>query len=118
MMCNQDTVDLYVSAIDLAKENPALSNQEKALLNRFKILLRSGAVEEANSEMALMGKVKRETLHHIRELAEGIFEDRVRNSIIDDKERERMLNEGKRRADVAEEMLVNDLLMHGMIYNK
>lgn len=54
----ESIVDLYVNAIDLAKENPTLSNQEKALLNRFKILLRSGAVEEANSEMALMGKVK------------------------------------------------------------
>ena len=114
----ESIVDLYVNAINLAKENPALSNQEKALLNRFKILLRSGAVEEANSEMALMGKVKRETLHHIRELAEGIFEDSVRNYNVDDNERERILNEGKRRADVAEEMLVNDLLMHGEIYNK
>ena len=112
-----DVFDLYVNAIDLAKDNPTLSNQEKALLNRFKILLRSEAVEEANSEMALMGKVKRETLHHIRELAEGIFEDRVRNSSVDDNERERILNEGKRRADVAEEMLVNDLLIHGMIYS-
>lgn len=113
----ENIVDLYVSAIDLAKENPTLSNQEKALLNRFKILLRSGAVEEANSEMALMGKVKRETLHHIRELAESIFEDRVRNCNVDDTERGRILNEGKRRADVAEEMLVKDLLMHEMIYN-
>ena len=83
----QETVELYVNAIDLATDNPTLSNQGKALLNRFKILLRSGAVEKANSEMALMGKVKRETLHHIRELAEGIFEDRVRNCIVDDNER-------------------------------
>ena len=112
----QEPIDLYVNAIDLAKENPTLSNQEKALLNRFKILLRSAAVEEANSEMALMGKVKRETLHHIRELAEGFFEERVRNCSVDDNERERMLNEGKRRADVAEDMLVNDLLMHELLY--
>ena len=114
----ESIVDLYVNAIDLAKENPTLSNQEKALLNRFKILLRSGAVEDANSEIALMGKVKRETLHHIRELAEGIFEDRARNCIVDDTERERILNEGKRRADVAEERLLYELLIHGMLYNK
>lgn len=113
----QEPIDLYVNAIDLAKENPTLSNQEKALLNRFKILLRSEAVEEANSEMALMGKVKRETLHHIRELAEGIFENRIRNCNVDDNERERILNEGKKRADVAEEMLLNNLLIQGMIYN-
>lgn len=113
----QEPRDIYVNAIDVAKENPSLSNQEKALLNRFKILLRSGAVEEANSEMALMGKVKREMLHHIRELAEGLFEDSVRNSNVDGNERERILNEGKRRADVAEEMLVKDLLMDGKIYN-
>lgn len=113
----ESIVDLYVNPIDLAKDNPTLSNQGKALLNRFKILLRSEAVEEANSETALMGKVKRETLHHIRELAEGFYEDRVRNSIVDDNERERILNEGKRRAYVAEEILVKDLLMHGLIYN-
>lgn len=113
----ESIVDLYVNAIDLAKENSTLSNQEKTLLNQFKILLRSGAVEKANSEMALMGKVKRETLHHIRELAEGIFEDRVRNCIVDDNERERILKEGRKRADVAEEVLVKDLLMHGMVYN-
>lgn len=77
-----------------------------------------GSVEGVDKEMALMGKVKRETLHHIRELAEGIFEDRVCNCNVDDNERERILNEGKRRAYVAEEMLVNALLMRGMIYNK
>lgn len=55
----QEPLDLYVDAIDYAKENPALSNLEKALLNRFKVLLRSGAIEVANSEMALMGRLRK-----------------------------------------------------------
>lgn len=116
-MSNKQMLDLYVKAIDLAKEKEGLSNQERMLLNRFKILLRSGAVDDANNDIMQMGKVKRETLHHIRELAESFFEDWIRNSIIDDTERERILDEGKRRADVAEKMLVKELLMHGMILN-
>ena len=51
-MTNLETIDLYVRAVDLAKEKEGLGNQDKLLLNRFKILLRSGAVSDADSEMA------------------------------------------------------------------
>ena len=111
----QQTIDLYVKAVDLAKSKAGLSNQDKVLLNRFKMLLRSGATKDADNELAQMGKVRRTTLHTIRELAESVFEDWVRNLDVDDTERERMLYEGKRRADVAEEYLLNQLKYQGII---
>ena len=83
----QRTIDLYVKAVEMAKQKEGLGNQDKMLLNRFKILLRSGATEDADNELARMGKVKRTTLHFIRELAESVFEDWVRNMDVEDAER-------------------------------
>ncbi len=71
-MTNQKTIDLYVQAVDLAKEKEGIGNQEKLLLNQFRILLRSEAVSDADSEMAQVGKVRKKTLHSIRELAESL----------------------------------------------
>jgi len=56
---NQQTIDLYVKAVDLAKQKEGLSNQDKMILNRFKILLRSGATEDADNELTRIGKVNR-----------------------------------------------------------
>lgn len=112
---NQQTIDLYVKAVELAKQKEGLGNQDKMLLNRFKILLRSGATEDANNELARMGKVKRTTLHSIRELAESVFEDWVRHLDVDDAERERMLDDGKRRGDAAEAYLLSQLKNQRMI---
>lgn len=44
MMTIQDTIDLYVQAVDLAKEMEGIGNHDKLILNRFKILLSSGVV--------------------------------------------------------------------------
>ncbi len=107
--------DLYVQAVDLAKEKEGLSNQDKLLLNRFKMLLRSGAVEDADSEIARMGKVRKKTLHNLRELAESIFENWVRKLDTDDAEREKILREGKQRAKYAEEHMINDLQLQGLV---
>lgn len=112
---NQKVIDLYAKAVDLAKENDRLSNQDKLLLNRFKILLRSKAVSDANSELAQIGKVRRKTLHRVRELAEGVFEDWVRNLNIADTERDRMLEEGKKRADFAENLLLHEFERQGLV---
>lgn len=35
---NQQTINLYVKAVELAKQKDGLGNQDKMLLNRFKIL--------------------------------------------------------------------------------
>lgn len=96
-----ETIDLYVQTVDLAKEKEELGNQDKLLLNRFKILLRSGVVSDADSEMAQIGKVRKKTLHSIRELAESIFEDWVRKLIIVEAERDWVLREGKKRQETA-----------------
>lgn len=114
-MTNQEAIDLYVQAVDLAKEKEGIGNQEKLVLNRFKILLRSGAVSDADSEMAQIGKVRKKTLHSIRELAESIFEDWVRKLNVVEAERDRMLREGKKRADFAEESLINEFRSKGII---
>ena len=111
----QDTIDLYLKAIDLAKEKEGLTNQEKMILNRFKILLRNDVVDEANREFAHIGKVTERALHKVRELAESIYEDWARNLYIDEEEREQMLEEGKRRADVAEKLLLDNLKMQGIL---
>lgn len=111
----QQTIDLYVKAVELAKQKEGLGNQDKMLLNRFKILLRSGATDDADDELAKMGKVRRSTLHSIRELAESVFEDWVRNLDIDDAERERMLEEGKRRGEACEAYLLSVLETQGRI---
>ena len=71
-MTNQQTIDLYVNAVELAMQKEGLGNQDKMLLNRFKILLRSGATEDADSELARMGKVKRTT--------DGLFSEASRSS--------------------------------------
>lgn len=110
-----DPTDLYVQAVDLAKEKEGLSNQDKLILNRFKMLLRSGAVEDADNEIARIGKVRKQTLHSIRELAESIFEDWVRNLDTNDAERERILREGKQRAGNTEEYLLNELRLRGLV---
>lgn len=114
-MSKQDAIDLYVMSIDLAKEREGMSNKDKLLLNRFKILLRSEAVENVDTEIAQMGKVSKKTIHSIRELADSIFEDWMRNMIISDDDRERDLREGKQRADFAEAFLINELSFQGMI---
>lgn len=114
-MTEQDTIDLYLKAIDLAKEKEGLTNQEKMILNRFKILLRNDAVDEANREFAQIGKVTESTLHKVRELAESIYEDWARCLSIDEEERTQMLEEGKRRADVAEDLLLDNLKMQGLL---
>lgn len=98
-MTKQDTIDLYLKAIDLAKEREGMTNQEKMILNRFKILLRNDAVDEAK----------------VRELAESIYEDWARSLSIDEEEREQMLEEGKKRADVAENLLLDNLKMQGLL---
>ena len=54
-----------------------------------------------------MGKVRRVTLHHIHELAESVSENRVWKLDVDGAERERMLDEGKRREDVTEAYLLS-----------
>lgn len=108
-MNNQQIIDLYVKAVELAMQKEGLGNQDKMILNRFKILLRSGATEDADNELTQIGKVKKTTLHNIRELAESVFEDWVRHLDVDDAERERMLDEGKRRGDVAEAYLLGQL---------
>lgn len=111
----QPTIDLYLKAVDLAKQKEGLGNQDKMLLNRFKILLRSGATEDADVELARMGKVRKTTLHSIRELAESVFEDWVRNLDVEDAERERMLEDGKRRGDAAEAYLLSQLKQQRII---
>lgn len=85
------------------------------ILNRFKILLLSVAVDDADSEMVQIGKVRKITLHSIRELAESIFEDWVRQLNVVDAERDRMLCEGKKRANFAEESLINEFMSKGII---
>ena len=115
IMTNQEIIDLYAQAVDLAKEKEGLGNQDKLLLNRFKILLRSGAVSDADSEMAQIGKVRKKTLHSIRELVESIFEDWVHKLNVVEAERDRMLREGKKRADLAEESLINEFISKGII---
>ena len=115
IMTNQETIDLYVQAVDLAKEKEGIGNQEKLLLNQFRILLRSGAVSDADSEMAQIGKVRKKTLHSIRELAESFFEDWVRKLNVVEAERDKMLREGKKRADFAEESLINEFRSKGII---
>ena len=114
-MNSTSPIDLYVHAIDLAKEKEGLSNQDKMLLNRFKILLRNGAVENADCEFTQLGRVRKNTIHSIRELAEGIFEDWVRNLAISDTDRDRILRKGKERADITEEFMFNDLQHRGFI---
>ena len=111
----QGIATLYVKAIDTAKENPTLSNQEKSLLNKFKIIMLSGSLDDVDREMTQLGMVKRSTLHSVRELAESIYEDWVRSLSIDEEEREQMLEEGKRRADVAENLLLDNLKMQGLL---
>lgn len=44
---NQQTIDLYIKAVELVKQKNGQGNQDKMLLNRFKILLRSGAQTDA-----------------------------------------------------------------------
>lgn len=114
-MTKQDTINLYLKAIDLAKEKEGLTNQEKMILNRFKILLRDDAVDEANREFAQIGKVTESTLHKVRELAESIYEDWARCLSIDEEERTQMLEEGKRRADVAEKLMLDNLKVQGLL---
>lgn len=43
------------------------------ILNKFKILLLSGATGDADRELAQIGKVRKDTIHKVRELAENIF---------------------------------------------
>ena len=79
------------------------------------MLLRSGAVEDADSKIARMGKVRKKTIHNLRELDESIFEDWVRNLDTDDAERARIHREGKQRADYTEEYLLTELQIQGLV---
>ena len=115
IMTNQDTIDLYVKAVDLAKQKDGLENKDKMILNKFKLLLLSGAESDADREMAQIGKVRKKTLHRLRELAESIFEDWVRKHDVVDAERDRMLEEGKKRADIAEERLLDVYRLKGIV---
>ena len=110
-----EVIDLYVKAIDLAKQKEGLSNQDKMILNRFKLLLRSDAADKADKEFVRIGKVTINTLLKVEELAESIFEDRVRNLDIVDEDRDRMLDEGKHRADSAVEYLLTEMRRQGLI---
>ncbi len=114
-MGKQDVIDLFVQAVDLAKERTGLSKQEKALLNKFKILLLNDSVDAADREFAQLGKIHKKTLHRIRELAEAIFEDLVRNLDANPEEREKELRDGKIRADLAEDYLLNLLKHQGLL---
>lgn len=71
-------IDWYVKAVDLAKQGKGLSNQEKMILNKFKILLLSGATGDANRELAQIGKVRKDTIYKVRLLSESISEDWIR----------------------------------------
>lgn len=63
--------------------------------------------------MSQISKIREKIIHSLRELAESIFEDHIRNCKITDTERDMALNEGKKRADYAEEYLLNALRIKG-----
>ena len=110
---------MYVKAVDLAKQGEGLSNQDEMILNKFKILLLSGATGDADRELAQIGKVRKDTIHKVRELAESILEDLDRrNTDISDDERERILEYGKKRADTTEELILSELKRNGLIIDK
>lgn len=111
----QGIATLYVKAIDTAKENPTLSNQEKSLLNKFKIIMLSGSLDDVDREMTQLGMVKRSTLHSVRELADGIYEDWVRGSDMDEDKRMRVIEEGRRRVDEAEHQLIEVLFNESLL---
>ena len=112
---NQKTIDLYVKAIDLAKEQKNVSEQSKILLNQFKMILLGGSIEDANKEFAAIGKIKKSTLHRIRELVGSVFEDKVLHSEADRETQDRMLKEGNMRADMAEDIIRNNLIAQGLL---
>lgn len=111
----EDIIGLYVKAVEVAKEKPGLSNQEQMILNRFKILLLNGSFGEADQEIAQYGKIKRSTIHKLRELAESLYEDWIRNSEIIDSERDHMIKERENRANMAEESILEICRLHGLI---
>ena len=111
----QEIVELYVKAIDLAKEKTTLSNQEKALLNKLKIVLLSAAVEEVDREIAQLGKVKKSSLHSVRELADGIYEDWMRGLNLDEDKRTFMIESGRKRVDEAERQMIEDLFNESLL---
>ena len=114
-MSVQETVEFYVKAIDLAKENPTLSNQEKALLNKFNVLLLSGSVEDVDRNMAQFGKVKKSILHRVRELADGIYEDWVRGLKLDEDKRTVIIKSGRKRVDEAERQMIEVLFNESLL---
>lgn len=65
--------------------------------------------------MTQIGKVRNKTLHSIRELAESILEDWVRKLNVVEAEHDRMLREGKKRADFAEKCLIKEFRSKGII---
>ncbi|MBQ9509458.1 MAG: hypothetical protein IJR53_08610 [Bacteroidales bacterium] len=114
-MVDQKTTDLYVKAIDFAKEQKDVSEQGNIILNRFKIIMLGGSVENANKEFEITGKVKRSTLHNIRNLAESVYEDCVRNLGVDKETCDRILREGKLRADICEKTMLKDLEANSLL---
>jgi hypothetical protein len=115
-MANHQIIDLYLKAVDLAKQREGLSNQDKMILNKFKILLLGDVTDDVDKEYAQIGKVRKTTVRRVRELAESIFEDWVRrNGKMIDGERERILAEGKKRADATEEALLKELELGGFV---
>ena len=111
----QGIAALYVKAIDTAKENPTLSTQKKSLLNKFKFILLSGSVDEVDSELTQLGMVKRSTVHSVRELADGIYEDRVRGGDMDEDKRMMVIGEGRNRVDEAEHRLIEVLTNESLL---
>ena len=111
----QDIVELYVKAIDIAKANPFLSNQEKALMNKFKVILLSGSVEDVDRDVAQFGKVKKSTLHRVRELADGIYEDWVRGLKLDEDKRTVMIKSGRKRVDEVERQMIEVLFNESLL---
>lgn len=112
---DQNTIDLYIKAIDFAKEQKNISEQGKIILNRFKIIMLGGSVEKANIELEVTGKVKKSTVHNIRNLAESIYEDWVRNLRVNKETCDNMLKEGKLRADTCERTMLKDLETIGLL---
>jgi len=115
-MIDHKSIDLYIQAVDLAKQKEGLTNQDKIILNKFKILLLSDVTCDADKEFAQIGEIKEDTIHRVRELAESIFEDWVRrNAQMSDDEQDMILEEGKMRADATEHFLLKEMKQCGLI---
>ena len=109
------TDDHLVAAVEVAKEKPGLSNEEKRILNKIKILLLDESVKDADTGMVTTGKIKNSTLEKIRNLAESVIEDWVRGYEIDEVVRDKMISDVKFRAHLAEEQIMDELRLRGLL---